>query len=298
MNLNQMRQFKQAAESENISNAADKLYISQSALTKAVRRFEEEVGAELFDRNGKNVALNAKGKLALHYVNMILESADAMKEGVMALEHKGKGIRLGTNLPNVVRYVTPLFRLEHPDQLVQEKFYDMLQMDRDLLDQGIQDMFLTSVLPQNMDGLESVLLLTDSIVVHVPEESDLALKQNLMVKDLEGQKIVLAESTRIGYVMPYFETYIRKKKLDLDCVYVPDTSALEHFLKVSEYITVSTKFTEYFFRIPYRISRGLQEVELEIPYYAVYRTDAKERAVDLIAWMKKKFQLDEKQSFS
>ncbi len=53
MELLQLRYFRSAAQLENFSKAAEKHMIPQSAMSKTIRKLENELGCELFDRQGK-----------------------------------------------------------------------------------------------------------------------------------------------------------------------------------------------------------------------------------------------------
>jgi LysR family transcriptional regulator, hydrogen peroxide-inducible genes activator len=65
MELYQIRYFLAVAETLNFTRAAERCFVSQSALTKAIQRLEEIVGGRLLDRSSKSVQLTALG-LAMH----------------------------------------------------------------------------------------------------------------------------------------------------------------------------------------------------------------------------------------
>ena len=65
MNLNQLRYFVSVAECGNFTKAAVNHYISQTAITQQIRSLEESIGAKLFDRNSRPVALTPARKVFL-----------------------------------------------------------------------------------------------------------------------------------------------------------------------------------------------------------------------------------------
>ena len=67
MELLQLYYFKHVAELEHVSKAAEQLHVAQPALSQAIRRLEQEFQTTFFDRVGKNVVLNEKGKILLEY---------------------------------------------------------------------------------------------------------------------------------------------------------------------------------------------------------------------------------------
>lgn len=77
MNLQQLQYFKMVAEMEHFTRAADKLSITQSSLSHAIRGMEEELNVELFTRSGRNVVLTKYGKMLLPYVTDSLSTLEA-----------------------------------------------------------------------------------------------------------------------------------------------------------------------------------------------------------------------------
>ena len=67
MNSQEITAFVTIAETLSFSKAAEKLIISQPALSKQIINLEKELGYELFHRNKREVRLTEKGKSALKY---------------------------------------------------------------------------------------------------------------------------------------------------------------------------------------------------------------------------------------
>lgn len=68
INLNLYKIFYEVASSESISDASKKLFITQSAVSKAIKKLEENLNTSLFYRNSKGVKLTDKGEELLFYV--------------------------------------------------------------------------------------------------------------------------------------------------------------------------------------------------------------------------------------
>ncbi|MEU1826475.1 LysR family transcriptional regulator [Streptomyces abikoensis] len=67
-----LRAFVTAAEELHFTRAAARLYLAQQALSRDIRRLEREVGAELFSRTTRVVALTAEGERLLPYARRVL----------------------------------------------------------------------------------------------------------------------------------------------------------------------------------------------------------------------------------
>lgn len=103
MELNQLHYFVAVAKTENITKAAQELFITQPALSRVILRLETELGSPLFDRKGGRLTLNEHGKIFLSYVKPAL---DSINEGVHAVIDE-----LGSREITIHNYlVTDLFK--------------------------------------------------------------------------------------------------------------------------------------------------------------------------------------------
>ena len=80
MTLQQLKYVVTVAEAGSITEAAERLYISQPSLTKAIHMIEEEMQLQIFLRSKKGVILTREGEEFLSYARQLLEQAALMKE--------------------------------------------------------------------------------------------------------------------------------------------------------------------------------------------------------------------------
>lgn len=76
MELLQLKYFQELARTEHLSKTAEKLHIAQPSLSQTLKRLENELGTQLFDRVGKRIYLNTSGKIFLKYVDEIFTALD------------------------------------------------------------------------------------------------------------------------------------------------------------------------------------------------------------------------------
>ena len=79
MNLQQLRYVIAVAESGSMSGAARATFISQSALSTAVKELEEELGIKVFDRSSRGISLTEDGRDLLAYARQMVEQADLLE---------------------------------------------------------------------------------------------------------------------------------------------------------------------------------------------------------------------------
>ncbi len=73
MELSQLEYFKELAAIRHFTAAAQSIAISQPALSRSIKRLEEELGVPLFDRVGKSIRLTRYGEIFLEYATRALE---------------------------------------------------------------------------------------------------------------------------------------------------------------------------------------------------------------------------------
>lgn len=87
METYELRYFLTAAELQSVNKAADRLAVSAPAISKAIRRLEEELGVPLFERVGRNVVLSLYGKQLQKEVSRIIGDLDDLKSKFKPTEY-------------------------------------------------------------------------------------------------------------------------------------------------------------------------------------------------------------------
>lgn len=80
MTLQQLRYAVTVAEMGTITEAADKLYISQPSLTNAIRELEKEMNIQIFNRTNKGISISKEGEDFLGYARQVLEQAAILED--------------------------------------------------------------------------------------------------------------------------------------------------------------------------------------------------------------------------
>jgi len=119
INLDLYKVFREVAKSGNISRAAEKLFVSQSAVSQAVMQLESKLGGRLFDRGVRGVTLTAEGEALFSRVDdaiLLIENAQAKFVEMKEL-HAGS-IRIGASDTMCSLFLLPIlkkFNDKHPD---------------------------------------------------------------------------------------------------------------------------------------------------------------------------------------
>lgn len=101
MNLTNLSYFLKVAEKEHMTQAAEELHITQPALSRAISNLEQELGVRLFEREGKNIALNENGIILQSAAKRIFEELDSLEQ---RLKDTGTGLSgalcIGSSFPS------------------------------------------------------------------------------------------------------------------------------------------------------------------------------------------------------
>ena len=95
LNYNHLRYFRAVAHTGNLTRTAEQLNLSQSALSVQIKRLEERLGHQLFERRGRALHLTEAGRIALDHADAIFTTGDEL---VSTLRQEGlarRAVRVG-----------------------------------------------------------------------------------------------------------------------------------------------------------------------------------------------------------
>ncbi len=173
MDINQIRYFLALADTLNFTRAAEKCFVSQPALTQAIKRLEEELGGELIHREGRDTRLTELGRLLRTYFEQIERTRQIAKEAAAAyVNGEGQELHIGlmcTIGPRILGRFLNHFQDENPQVLL--LLHDVPSCDMpELLRSGALDgAFGASHGEERNDSLHALKLFEESMVVAFPE---------------------------------------------------------------------------------------------------------------------------------
>lgn len=107
MELSRLRIFVAIAETGSATAAAERVHLSQPAVSRNLRLLEENLGVDLFEREGRGLVLNASGRALLPRAKRILADLDEAKKSTKdAAERDFFDLRLGT-VDSIATYLFP-----------------------------------------------------------------------------------------------------------------------------------------------------------------------------------------------
>ncbi|HEX8000477.1 MAG TPA: LysR family transcriptional regulator [Pyrinomonadaceae bacterium] len=196
MELWQLRTFRVVAETLNFTRAAERLSLTQSAVSHQIKALEEELGEPLFIRAKRGVKLSEGGKIALEYAERILDEADALTERVAGREHSPTGrVRAAAATQAFVHLFATLFEsFMRTHAGIGLSFRTTVSTDQTVTDilNGAADVGFAS-LPVYSPALQVTELFEDELVLIVGRAHGLAHKREASVEEIERERLILFE---------------------------------------------------------------------------------------------------------
>ena len=99
MNINQLKYFLAVAQLHSMNKAAESLFVSHQCLSASIRRLEDELGSELFERTNQGAFLNKNGEIIYKMAEKVLQEIEnAKKELNGCLEQKVEVLRINFSI--------------------------------------------------------------------------------------------------------------------------------------------------------------------------------------------------------
>lgn len=196
MEMTQLRTFRAVAETLNFTRAAERLHLTQSAVSHQIKALEEELGEPLFIRAKRGVKLSQAGKIALEYVERILDDTEALRERISGRERSPVGrVRVAAATQAFVYLFAPLFESfmdSHPG--IDLAFRTTVSTEHTVADilNGAADVGFASLAVYS-PNLQVTKLFEDELVLVVSSDHKLAKKRSATVEEIQKDKLILFE---------------------------------------------------------------------------------------------------------
>ena len=196
MNLRDLKYLVALADYKHFGRAAEASFASQPTLSTQIKKLEDELDVQIFERQPRAVLLTAAGEAIVARARTVLREVDAIRDIARnARDPEAGSIRLGmfpTLGPYLLPHVIPALHERFPRLqllLVEEKSEELLgKLERGELDAALL------ALPVGDDSLTTALLFEEPFLLAVPRERAAEFPQvSVHLKDLRDQRVLLLE---------------------------------------------------------------------------------------------------------
>jgi DNA-binding transcriptional LysR family regulator len=194
MELRQLSYFVTVAHERSFTRAAARLYVAQPGVSQQIRRLEEELGARLFDRSGKQPRLTAAGEALLPHARDALAASDAGRAALAALVGVVTGrVQIGTipGIPNVdVPSLLSTFHIAYPRVEITLAEGQPVSLIEGLRHDDYDAVIVGLSSPDPPDGLSVEVISAEPLVLVTNPKHPLAPRVTVSIPELRSETFV------------------------------------------------------------------------------------------------------------
>lgn len=266
MELYQLVYFKKVADVRNMSKAAQNLFISQPALSKGIKKLEEELGTVLFVREGRQVELTENGRRLLKHVTSILDEMQLIQSGLFKEENQEflQVLRLASSEDPSLRYFSSVLLEQFPALSI----LTARKQESVLLPQllgGEIDLAFT-FRPVIHPQIFTTYLCKAVMSISTPPGHELYARDALTWKDLDHQCFLTPSGE--SFLLSRIAQVERLKNIQIQRVVQKDPLLFLQMCQSTRYLYFNSTIDHSFPQNPLRKNLPVEDPPVTIQYYA------------------------------
>ena len=184
-----LEQLSAFAKYGTLSKAAEELHISQPALSRSMKKIEDELGVALFDRDKAKISLNETGKLTVKLANEMLGYNDSMIKRIKAFDRSQRSVAVGSCAPYPLNELMPLLQEYFGGMIITSKLAELDTIEDGILDNTYQIGIINK--PAESDEIFCQRFVSEHLYISVPKTHRLAKKKSVKYSDFDGENFLL-----------------------------------------------------------------------------------------------------------
>lgn len=241
------------AEHGTLSAAAESLRISQPALSRSMKKIEEELGVSLFDRDKSKIKLNETGILASKLAGELLSLNQGMVRRIKSFDRSLRSISVGSCAPLPMSELMPLLQEYFGGMLISSELAEIESIEEGLLNNTYQIGIINK--PATTEEFFCQRFVSEHLFISVPKAHRLAGKEAVKFEDLNGENFLLFE--HIGF----WKDICHQKMTGANFLVQNSMDSLEELIRGTDYPC----FTTDAFMRQQPLSEGRTIVPIEEP---------------------------------
>lgn len=266
--LYELRQFTAFADAGTLSGAAEILHLSQPALSRNMKKLEDELGVTLFERKKNKLELNENGKYVTELAKKLLEDADSFAAKARDFDRRNRTIALGVCAPAPVWRLVPLISNAFPHMTLQTEMDDDKRLLTDL-ENNIYQLIVTHTQPDAAKYFYKECG-KETLMFALPKSHRYARRKSLSFAEMNGENMLLMSD--IG-----FWNFVRKEKMpDSRFLVQNDRFSFNELVQASSLPSFTSDLAEKYTEAPHsRINIPISDDEAAVTYYLVCKPEKK-----------------------
>lgn len=201
MNTSYFREFATLAETKNYWEAAERLYMNQSTLSKHIKNIEMELGVQLFERSTRRVELTKYGRALLPYAQSIIRLETEYSSLLLQMKNQDDGQLVIGSIPAMAQYgivsLLSVFQKSHPESninIIEEDSQNLIPL---LRSRKCELIFLReSELNYGNNSIENkdlvrIPFVHDQMIALLPENHPLSKEKAITLRELKDENFCM-----------------------------------------------------------------------------------------------------------
>lgn len=259
--LNELAAFSKYG---TLTAVAEKLNISQPALSRSMKKLENDLEVSLFERSKNKITLNENGKTAASLAQKVIDAENEFERKLIEYEQKHRIFSFGSIAPIPISELTPILSQIFMGMTIKSA---LLENGKELykkLESGEFKMIVMNEPPKDTEKYSFFRLFEENLSVLLPKTHRLADRKQISLNELSGEKFLI--HNRIGF------WYNTTKRLIPKAEFFDQTNldSLRELVGLADIPAFITNFTKQTFKIPEtRIMIPLSNPEVNVTFYCV-----------------------------
>lgn len=265
--LYELRQFAAFADLGTLSEAAEFLHLSQPALSRNMKKLEEDLEISLFNRSKNKLVLNENGEYVLELARKILADADSLPSKARDFDRKKRTITFGVCSPAPAWILVPLITNHFPHMALRTEQDTEARLLSDLDNNGYQ----LIALPRKPEGKEYFCKECgkETLMFALPQKHKYARRKSLSFSDMDGENMLLMPD--IG-----FWSFVMEKMPASRFLTQSDRFSFNELVQASSLPSFVTDLSEKYRETPAgRVYIPISDPEATVTYYLICKTENK-----------------------
>lgn len=273
-----LEQLAAVKEYGTLSDAAKHLRIAQPSVSRAMKKIESGLGAELFKRSKNKITLNETGKLAAQYAQDILDLEEKMQKHIKEFDESLNSVSIGSVAPGPLMVLLPRLAVTVADTTVSSNISDEDELITGLKNSKYNLLILNR--PVKDEKYVCAKYLSERLFANVSHFHPAAAQKKISFSEMDGQNFIMY--SRVGL----WEEIVKSKMPDAKFFKQENMDAVAELSSLSDLPTFSTDITQEVISSRSNMGRvniPFSDKEAEMQFYLIYNISDKKRFEKIIS---------------
>lgn len=280
IDINLWNELAVLEDSGTLSKAAERLYISQPALSRSMNRLEEELGVTIFIRSKNKITLNENGKLAAKYAKEIIRYEENAITSIKTFDIRNHTISIGSCAPIPLSELTEATSILYRDFTISSK----LDESKALLSNLKSKIYDICIFNQEIQDSELINFKTcsEKLYLSIDKTHPLAQKNGIYLSELNNQNVLLYSEIGFWYNL------VKNKAPNANFLIQHDNNTFNTLLNTTSFPSfVTNKSLSIYKRDQnnYKVIIPILDKEATVNYYSVVLKENQKRFKQLFEFI-------------